>query len=298
MTDDQMPAQSRPATDWYMMATRAVHQLGDISRDEADLAVIYGADGDHYVGEWATGMGYVNVRFPKETTRELTDAEKAYYATKVLDVAGMVRAIRFEAPTLPADDGTAYLHLDRSRDIAAQVQITESLIVDVDSDGRPVGIESLDGPVNFGALLAIVRGSVLKGHVWPTTVDGAATERPAEGTEQNEAAEDGSASPKVCGKCGTAVCLEDADRDFDWAIVTDDPAPVVRTTKTVDPAELDRLLSAEAERQVLRGTVAAVRALCDEAELADPSVVFSQGGPQWGVWTSEVRAALDGGEAE
>jgi hypothetical protein len=43
---------------------------------------------------------------------------------------------------------------------------------------------------------------------------------------------------------------------------------------------------------------AAARALCDEAELADPDVVFSQGGPRWSVWTSDVRAALDGGEAE
>ena len=77
-------------TDRFMMATKAIHKLGDISRDQPHLAVIYGEDNDAYVGEWVTGLGLVNVRFPKETTRELTDDERRLYASKVVVVAGRV----------------------------------------------------------------------------------------------------------------------------------------------------------------------------------------------------------------
>lgn len=63
----------------YMIATRALHKLGDISRDEPDLCWIDGEDDEAYIGAWVTGFGYVNVRFPKATTRELTDAEREHY---------------------------------------------------------------------------------------------------------------------------------------------------------------------------------------------------------------------------
>lgn len=65
--------------DRYVMATVAMHKVGDISRDEPHLAVIYGEDGDDWIGEWVTGMGFINVRFPMATTRELTDDERARY---------------------------------------------------------------------------------------------------------------------------------------------------------------------------------------------------------------------------
>lgn len=87
-----------PAGDRYMMATVAHHVLGDLSRDEPDLVIIYGEEADHYVGEWATGIGFVNVRFPKATTRELTDDEKRHYGAQRLDTAGMVRPIVLDAP--------------------------------------------------------------------------------------------------------------------------------------------------------------------------------------------------------
>lgn len=64
----------------YMMATKAIHQLGDISRKEPDLCIIDSEDSQHFIGAWVidvTGYGlYINVRFPKSTTRELTDEEK------------------------------------------------------------------------------------------------------------------------------------------------------------------------------------------------------------------------------
>lgn len=81
--------------DRYMMATRAHHVLGDISRDEPSLAIIYGEAGENWIGEWATGMGMVNVLFPKAYTRELTDDERAFYSTKVIVGPGAPRPIVF-----------------------------------------------------------------------------------------------------------------------------------------------------------------------------------------------------------
>ncbi len=63
----------------HMMATRALHNLGDISRDELDLCWVGAEHGDYWVGNWVTGFGFFAVHFPKETTRELTDAEVAKY---------------------------------------------------------------------------------------------------------------------------------------------------------------------------------------------------------------------------
>ena len=81
------------ASNRYMMATKATHKLGDISRDEPDLAIIYGEAGEDYIGEWVTGVGFVNVRFPKATTRSLNAKEIAYYRTKVIDTAGSITPI-------------------------------------------------------------------------------------------------------------------------------------------------------------------------------------------------------------
>ena len=60
---------------FHMMATKAYHQLGDISRDKPDLCVISNETPDFYVGNWSEGYGFFNVLFPKETTKDLTDEE-------------------------------------------------------------------------------------------------------------------------------------------------------------------------------------------------------------------------------
>jgi hypothetical protein len=70
--------------DRHMMATTATHVLGDLSRDEPSLALITGEEGGDWIGEWVTGVGYINVRFPKATTRELTDDERAEYHGRVV----------------------------------------------------------------------------------------------------------------------------------------------------------------------------------------------------------------------
>lgn len=63
----------------YMMATKAIHKLGDISSDEPDLCLIHSEDNENWIGNWVTGFGFINVKFPKISTRELTCEEIEKY---------------------------------------------------------------------------------------------------------------------------------------------------------------------------------------------------------------------------
>jgi len=67
----------------YMMATKAIHQTGDISSDIPDLCFVRSDDGEnYYIGEWIFGIGFLDVKFPKNTTRELNDNEiEEYHGT-------------------------------------------------------------------------------------------------------------------------------------------------------------------------------------------------------------------------
>lgn len=58
-----------------LMGTEADHQLGDISRDEPDYFYAVREDKKNYYGSWLTGFGFINVRFPKATSRPMTDDE-------------------------------------------------------------------------------------------------------------------------------------------------------------------------------------------------------------------------------
>lgn len=60
-----------------MMATKAIHKLGNVSSDVPDLCVIHSEDVDNYIGNWVSGFG--DVKFPKNTTRELTSEEVEKY---------------------------------------------------------------------------------------------------------------------------------------------------------------------------------------------------------------------------
>ncbi|GIF08693.1 hypothetical protein Asi03nite_62310 [Actinoplanes siamensis] len=67
------------------MATHAFHQLaGDISRDEHHLALITDEDDDDFIGSWVEGAGFINVRFPKGTTRELATDEVERFNGRVV----------------------------------------------------------------------------------------------------------------------------------------------------------------------------------------------------------------------
>ena len=71
----------------YMMATKAVHKLGDISRDKPDLCFINDEDDENYIGSWVTGFGFIEVKFPKKTTRELTKKEIKYWNKLYVGIA-------------------------------------------------------------------------------------------------------------------------------------------------------------------------------------------------------------------
>lgn len=55
----------------YMMATKAIHKLGDISRNEENLCLICEEDTENYIGSWVTGLGFFNVKFPKKLHESL-----------------------------------------------------------------------------------------------------------------------------------------------------------------------------------------------------------------------------------
>lgn len=80
----------------YMVATRAMHKTGDISRDEPDLAWIREDHGDEYEGEWIQGYGFIHVRFPKATTRPLTNEEAYKFSGMVLDMPWRRARIPFD----------------------------------------------------------------------------------------------------------------------------------------------------------------------------------------------------------
>jgi hypothetical protein len=101
-------AEPEPPANRYMMATHAFHQLGDISRDEPALAVIGDEDENDYIGNWVTGFGYINVRFPKGTTRDLTAAEVAHYSGRLVQVNGNEPApLHIEQPSVSGGSGPA-----------------------------------------------------------------------------------------------------------------------------------------------------------------------------------------------
>ncbi|HET9135136.1 MAG TPA: hypothetical protein VFO76_00755 [Candidatus Kapabacteria bacterium] len=88
MTQDehhQIIATKRPLDHKYMIASEAYHLLGELSRTE-DLCHVNAETDNYYVGMWVTGFGFFNVLFPKDTTRELTDAEREYWNKKYIQI--------------------------------------------------------------------------------------------------------------------------------------------------------------------------------------------------------------------
>lgn len=60
-------------TGLYIMATTAYHKTGNISRDKPDLAIVFSEDDDNLYGNWMFGYGFINVKFPKNTVKKLTE---------------------------------------------------------------------------------------------------------------------------------------------------------------------------------------------------------------------------------
>jgi hypothetical protein len=72
----------------YMMATTAIHMLGDISSDAPDLCSVHAETDTDYIGSWVCGLGFFNVKFPKATTRPLTPAERDYWNGRYVGIEG------------------------------------------------------------------------------------------------------------------------------------------------------------------------------------------------------------------
>lgn len=56
---------------------KAVHQLGDVSRNvlDAELIYVYNEDDENYIGQFAEGYGFFDIKFRKSDCREATVEE-------------------------------------------------------------------------------------------------------------------------------------------------------------------------------------------------------------------------------
>lgn len=91
MTKEQVEAElnkSRQIDTKYMIGTKAYHILGEISSNVEDIFWASEETDDYWIGAWVTGLGFVSVCFPKETSRELTDQERKEYARNTYTLAG------------------------------------------------------------------------------------------------------------------------------------------------------------------------------------------------------------------
>ena len=86
----------------FMMATKALHKLGDISRNPADLCVIDRENKENFIGNWVTGYGFIDVKFPKKTTRKLTEEEKEKYnGTQIAIGSDISQTIKTKKNSIP-----------------------------------------------------------------------------------------------------------------------------------------------------------------------------------------------------
>lgn len=74
----------------YMWATRAFARQNGIGRVKGDICRIEREDRRNYYGSWVTGYGFINVRFPKTTTRELTQEEREFFHGKAVVIGSTV----------------------------------------------------------------------------------------------------------------------------------------------------------------------------------------------------------------
>lgn len=59
----------------YLYATEAYHKMGDISRKEGDIAIVSQKDENFYCGNWVEGFGFINVKFPINTSKIISKEE-------------------------------------------------------------------------------------------------------------------------------------------------------------------------------------------------------------------------------
>ena len=74
----------------YKMATKAWHiACGEkASMPFPDPCYVKEEDDENFYGVWLCGSGMINVHFPKETTRDLTEEEAVKYSAKSFRLGG------------------------------------------------------------------------------------------------------------------------------------------------------------------------------------------------------------------
>lgn len=85
----------------YMIASEAIYGDREISRPP-NLCYIEGEEGNCYKGRWVVGSPFVNVKFPKATTRKLTEQEiNNYHGTPILLGGVMLYTVRTKDCVIP-----------------------------------------------------------------------------------------------------------------------------------------------------------------------------------------------------
>lgn len=105
----------------YMMATKAVHLMGDISSETPSLCEVYGEDEKNYIGAWIEGFGFFDVQFPKDTTRELTEEEEEKWDGQIIAVNGTPRhVVRITPVKVPKE--SPIIVLSKNKDLRDQLK--------------------------------------------------------------------------------------------------------------------------------------------------------------------------------
>lgn len=82
----------------FMIATAATHKLGDLSREYSEvlenrmenLCIVSSEDSENYIGNWVLGFGFIGVKFPKSSTRSLTEDEVKFFNNKKVQVGSQI----------------------------------------------------------------------------------------------------------------------------------------------------------------------------------------------------------------
>ena len=146
----------------YMMATKAFTTVGeDISRDTPDLCFVRAEADGCYIGNWVAHMNHVDVRFPKTTTRELTEEEKDRCDGTVIGFLGapmdMVRTRKNIVPSgvLTVKTGNSIYRFGAADEKGERIVTSDNLgfgftrcIIDYLSIGKSMRIYQPDNPEN------------------------------------------------------------------------------------------------------------------------------------------------------
>jgi hypothetical protein len=67
----------------------AIHKLGNIGRSNDNYIVIHSEIDSHFIGNFVTGFGFIDVKFKKEDVRQCTNDEKEKALSKRIELGGI-----------------------------------------------------------------------------------------------------------------------------------------------------------------------------------------------------------------